>query len=167
LLLTSFRSREFGFCSRRSDVSRKSFHPCSTELRALLLELQQARMEAPIRGGLPKFPHILSTSAATVVFCLVSSTYSDSICCLRVRLKMLQRTCSQSLVQHLGYDPGLTPSFRKNRIWTLRCRRDADGLVHITDVRRLDVPSISDGTEYRAAVMLMRRQKFQIRVRRD
>jgi len=71
-------------------VSRKSFHPCSTELRALFLELQQARMESAIRGGIRKFPHILSTPAATVIFGVCLSMSSDSTLYLPAWLKTLQ-----------------------------------------------------------------------------
>jgi hypothetical protein len=79
-----------GFCSRRSDVSRKSFHPCSTELRALVLELQHARIETPSGEGFPNFhtfsQHLQPPSASVFVL----STCSNSASCLSVWLEVLQ-----------------------------------------------------------------------------
>jgi hypothetical protein len=143
-----------GFCSRRSDVSRKSFHPSSTELRALFLELQHARMETPSGEGFPNFhtfsQHLQPPSSSVFVL----STYSDPASYLSVLLKALQL---MTLVV-----VGSTYWIRSRAYLKLPCEPrldledvDAgfDGLVQITDVRRLDISSIIDGADSWSAVL--------------
>ena len=69
-----------------------------------------------------------------------------------------------SLVQQVGYGirsrAYLKLPYQPRLIDFRDVEAVVDGLVQITAIRRLDMPSIPVGTKHRAAVMLMRRRQF-------